>query len=59
MPLLGKTRYEEYAVILQDGEELWTEYVYAPDSEHAAWSALELSKNRNATLKNVFRTDEW
>jgi len=59
MPLLGKTRYEEYAVTLQDGEEHWTEYVYAPDSEHAAWAALELSRNRNAYLKDVALTDEW
>ena len=59
MPLLGKTTYQEYAVILQDGKDQWTEYVYAPDSEHAAWSALELSTNRKAHLKDVKRTYEW
>lgn len=59
MPLLGKSRFEEYEVTLRDGEEVWTDYVYAPDSEHAAWSALELSMNRKAQLVNVKRTDEW
>ena len=59
MPLLGKQRLDEYMVVLEDGEERWTEYVYAPDLEHAAWSALELSTNRNAQLKDVIRTDEW
>ena len=59
MPLLGRTKYQEYEVTLVDGEELWLEYVYAPDLEHAAWSALELSNNRNAHLKNVKLTDDW
>ena len=59
MPLLGKQRLDEYAVVLEDGEERWTEFVYAPNLEHAAWSALELSTNRNAQLKDVIRTDEW
>lgn len=59
MPLLGRTKYQEYEVTLVDGEELWLEYVYAPDLEHAAWSALELSKNRDAQLKNVKLTDDW
>jgi endoglucanase Acf2 len=59
LPLLGRTKYQEYEVTLVDGEELWLEYVYAPDLEHAAWSALELSKNRDAQLKNVKLTDDW
>ena len=59
MPLLGKQRLDEYAVVLEDGEERWTEFVYAPNLEHAAWSALELSTNREAQLKDVIRTDEW
>lgn len=59
MPLLGKQNLDEYMVILEDGEERWTEYVYAPNLEHAAWSALELSTNRNAQLKDVIRTHEW
>ena len=46
-------------VVLEDGKERWTEYVFAPNLEHAAWSALELSTNRKAPLKDVIRTDEW
>ncbi len=57
MPLLGQVK--EYEVILDDGKEQWSEIVYAPDSEHAAWSALELSTNRRAHLKDVKRTYEW
>lgn len=59
MPLLGNRRLDEYAVILTDGQERWTEYVYAPDLEHAAWAAFELSKDRKAQLKDVIRIDEW
>jgi hypothetical protein len=59
LPLLGRTKYQEYEVTLVDGEELWIEYVVAPNLEHAAWSALELSKNRDAQLKNVKLTDDW
>tara|TARA_B100000902_G_C27246569_1_gene882956 strand:+ start:670 stop:849 length:180 start_codon:yes stop_codon:yes gene_type:complete len=59
MPLLGKSRFEEYAVTLQQGEDLITTYLLAPSLEEAAWSALELSKDRDAILKNVIRTDEW
>jgi hypothetical protein len=59
MPLLGQSKYQEYQCVLQDGEEYWFEFVYAPDSEHAAWAALELSRNRNAYLKDVALTDEW
>ena len=36
-----------------------TWYILAPDSEHAAWSALELSREHNATLINVKLNDEW
>ena len=59
MPLLGRAKFEEYAVTLQEGKELNTWYLLAPSSEEAAWSALELSMDRNAILKNVIRTDEW
>ena len=59
MPLLGNQKLDEYMVILEDGQERWTEFVLAPNLEHAAWSALELSTNRNAQLKDVIRTDEW
>ena len=59
MPLLGTTKWKEYRVTLQEGEELNTMYLLAPSSEEAAWSALELSTDRNAILKNITRTDEW
>lgn len=44
-----------YEVTLGSG----TRYILAPDSEHAAWSALELSHERNDVLLNVRRQDEW
>lgn len=59
MPLLGNMNLEEYRVLLDDGEELWTEFVLAPDLETAAFKALELSKNRDCTLKDVIRNHEW
>lgn len=59
MPLLGTTKWVEYMVTLQEGEELNTMYLLAPNSEEAAWSALELSTDRHAILKNITRTDEW
>ncbi len=54
-----RRRLNEYKIILKDGEDVWTDYVYAPDSEHAAWSALELSINRHAQLVDVILADEW
>ena len=59
MPLIGTAKLSEYEVTLQEGEELNTWYLLAPSSEEAAWSALELSMDRHAILKNVTRTDEW
>lgn len=44
-----------YQVTLSTG--VW--YLLAPDSEHAAWTALELSREHNATLINVKLNDEW
>jgi len=44
-----------YQVTLSTG----TWYILAPDSEHAAWSALELSKDKQAKLINVKLNDEW
>ena len=35
------------------------DYVLAPDVERAAWQALELSSQRNCTLKDVRMCDEW
>jgi hypothetical protein len=45
----------EYEITLRSG--VW--YLLAPDSEHAAWNALELSRERNDQLLNVRQTDEW
>ena len=58
VPLLGK-RLDDYEITLKEGDELSTIYILAPDSETAAWSALELSTDRNAQLINVRRHDEW
>lgn len=44
-----------YEVTLRSG----TRYILAPNSEDAAWSALELSHERNDELINVKLQDEW
>jgi hypothetical protein len=44
-----------YAVTLGSG----TMHLLAPDSESAAWMALELSQERNDELINVRLHDEW
>jgi hypothetical protein len=46
-----------YAVVLSSG----VEYVLAPNSESAAWQALELSTERNVTLIDVrpHNDDMW
>ena len=44
-----------YEITLRSG----TRYILAPSSEEAAWSALELSQERNDTLINVRLKDEW
>jgi len=60
MPLLGQQRHNEYVVtMLDDAENVLTEYVLAPDVERAAWQAMELSNQRNCTLKDVRLCDEW
>lgn len=59
MPLLGRTRYEDYEVLLRDGDDVFTEYVVASNSEQAAWSALELSTHRGCELINVRVCDAW
>lgn len=46
---------QTYEVTLSTG----TWYILAPNSEQAAWSALELSKEKQATLINVRVSDEW
>lgn len=60
MALLGRVRYHEYEVTMcDDAENVCTVYVLSPDAERAAWQALELSTQRNMTLKNVRMADEW
>ena len=60
MALLGKVRYDEYEVKLRDDVgNVFIEYVLAPDSERAAWQALELSSQRNCKLIDVRICDEW
>ena len=60
MSLLGKHRYEEYEVkLIDDVGNVRVEYVLALDMERAAWQAMELSSQRNCTLKDVRMCDEW
>ena len=60
MPLLGKQRLDEYEVKMQPPVgNVIVDYVLAPDVERAAWQALELSSQRNCTLKDVRMIDEW
>ena len=60
MSLLGKVRYDEFQVhMMDDTGNMRIEYVLAPDVERAAWQAMELSSQRNCTLKNVVMIDEW
>ena len=60
MALLGHPRYDEYEVKLEDSAgNIRVEYVLAIDSERAAWQALELSSQRDCTLKDVRQCDEW
>ena len=60
MALLGRVRFDEYEVkLINDVGDVFIEYVLAPDSERAAWQALELSSQRNCTLKDVRMCDEW
>jgi len=54
MPLTKNTP-RVYEVTLSSG----TRYILAPNSEDAAWSALELSHERNDELINVKLKDEW
>ena len=60
MPLLGTTHHREYEVrMMTDVGDMLIEYVLAPDVERAAWQAMELSNQRNCTLKDVRLCDEW
>jgi len=53
--MIHNHQLREYEVTLRSG--VW--YLLAPDSEQAAWNALELSRERNDQLLNVRQTDEW
>ena len=44
-----------FEVTLRSG----TMHLLAPDSESAAWMALELSRERDDELVNVRQADEW
>ena len=60
MPLLGRAKYNDYQVILEDNAgDLHTMYVVSTNSEQAAWSALELSTQHKCKLKDVRMMDEW
>ena len=60
LALLGRIKYHEFEVrMLNDVGDVLIEYVLAPDVERAAWQALELSSQRNCTLKDVRMCDEW
>lgn len=60
MALLGRVRFDEYEVrMMTDVGDVLIEYVLAPDVERAAWQAMELSSQRNCTLKDVRMCDEW
>ena len=53
-------RLDEYEVrMMDDVGNVRVEYVLAPDVERAAWQAMELSNQRNCTLKDVRLCDEW
>ena len=45
----------EYEITLRSG--VW--YLLAPDSEQAAWAALELSREHNDQLIDVKQTEMW
>lgn len=53
----ARTQHQTFAVVLSSG----TEYILAPDSEHAAWVALELSVDRDAELLDVrpYKNFDW
>ena len=60
MALLGLQRLDEYEVkMMNDVGDMLIEYVLAPDVERAAWQAMELSSQRDLTLKDVRLCDEW
>ena len=53
---LDSQSLREYQVTLSSGEQM---YILAADSMDAAYSALELSEDRDVNLLNVSLIDEW
>lgn len=53
---LNSQSLREYQVTLSSGEKM---YLLAANSMDAAYSALELSEDRNTKLINVRLLDEW
>ena len=51
-----RLKYQEFQVKLSSGEIF---FLLALNSMNAAYSALELSKDRNCKLLDVKLTDEW
>jgi len=51
-----KPKYQEFQVRLSSGEIF---YLLALNSMNAAYSALELSEDRNCKLLDVKLSDEW
>jgi len=54
-PMIRNNPPKLYEVKLRSG----TMHLLAPDSEQAAWMALELSHERNDELLDVRQADEW
>ena len=60
MALLPPQTLNEYEVkMITPVGNVVVDYVLAPDVERAAWQALELSSQRQCTLKDVRMCDEW
>ena len=57
--VLFNSKWKTWEVKLINGEDIEVSYVLAKGVEQAAWQALELSKDRNCTLKDVRLIDEW
>ena len=53
---LNPQSLREYQVTLSSGEQI---YILAANSMDAAYSALELSEDRDVNLINVSLIDEW
>ena len=60
MAFLPTQSLREYEVkMIPEVGNVIVDYVLAPDVERAAWQAMELSSQRNCTLKDVRMCDEW